>query len=153
MNAQPPTVKRQFWQALTQRARISTPGLHPQLEVRQTGHDHYLKAIQLEEAVFLNYGFTRSGTKVELFLGPGGTLTRKQQIFNRLSQNRDRIEADFQHPLIWQELENGNDFRICNEMMLGTWKDPNIWPTLQDEMIQRMSRLRTALSPFFAGDV
>jgi hypothetical protein len=72
-------------------------------------------------------------------------------IFDALHAAKMEIEDAYGGPLEWLRLENRRACRIVHRINLGGYLDEERWPEIQEEMIDAMVRLESALRPHIAS--
>jgi hypothetical protein len=133
---------RRFWAQLIERSRIKTQ----LFSNRSTTTDHWLSAGIGRSGFSLNLSLTEDRARVECYLRLGKASEEKTKaIFGELQKQKQEIERTFGDVLDWQELPNRTGCRICKDLNSG-WRSPEIeWPSLQDQMIETIMRLESAL--------
>jgi len=87
-------------------------------------------------------------TQVALWISSRDKATNKK-IYDSLERNKAKIEAAFGKELTWDRINNAIGSRISFWMENGGYSSPeNLWPQLQDEMIDAMVRFERALMPY-----
>ena len=64
-----------------------------------------------------------------------------------LAAVRGDVEQAFGGPVEWERLDGKRACRIRKQIDLGGYLDEQKWPKIQEEMVDAMIRLHTALSP------
>jgi hypothetical protein len=86
---------------------------------------------------------TEGTARAELFVS--GDEERTKRVFNALHAQKDAIEEAFGGPLEWHELPGKRRCRICTTIEQGWGTAESEWPKLQDELLDRLERLHSAL--------
>ena len=90
-------------------------------------------------------------SRVELYIDLGkGTEERTLKAFQALHGRKAEIEAAFGEELIWQDLPESRGCRISFEIAGGWRTAEDVWPELQDRLIDAMVRLERAMKPELA---
>jgi hypothetical protein len=77
-----------------------------------------------------------------------GKGEENKRIFDRLQEDKSKIELAFGSELSWQRLDDKRGCRIAFELTSGGYKsDESKWPEIQDSMIDAMIRFEKALNP------
>ena len=88
--------------------------------------------------------------RVELYIDtPDGD--RNQHIFEALSLKKERIEAVFGFPLVWDTKEGRRACRIQKTFATGGYRDEGAWEAVYEELAQAMAKLESALKPHLLG--
>jgi hypothetical protein len=77
--------------------------------------------------------------------------TIRAKVYDELHNHKQEIEAAFGEELLWTRRETGLTSRIAYDMHSGGYKDEDDWEEIQTAMLDAMSRLEQALSPFIAN--
>lgn len=136
-------IRRRFWTLLLERARAQTQ-LHAQ---RSPSHDSWLSAGSGVTSLEWVYNLRKDQMQVSFYIDrqePDLNLL----LFDRLHNDKDKIEQLFGAPLRWQRLENRRVCRISYLLPDGGWSDQARWPTIADASIDAMQRLHQALHPY-----
>ena len=72
------------------------------------------------------------------------------RIFEKILNDRDKIEKEFGEPLIRDKVEGRRVCRIKSSSKIGGLKDIALWDRVQEDMIDRMIRLEKALRPILS---
>jgi hypothetical protein len=67
-----------------------------------------------------------------------------------LHESKEEIERDFGEPLEWLRLEDRRACRIVHRISIGGYREEEVWPELQAEMVDAITRLERALKPRIA---
>ena len=127
---------------------IETSKKYNKLHANMTPRDRpYIGAGTGVQGLTLNYRVTENDCAVELYIDRG-VAEENKAIFDTLVAHRERCEADFGAPLLWERLDHRRACRIKYEIDLGGYRSPeSAWPEIQAEMVSRMLRLEQALGP------
>ena len=70
-----------------------------------------------------------------------------QADFEAILRHKDEIEARFGEPLVWEPTDGRQRAGIISPITEPDYWDRQRWPELQDEMVDRMTRLYAAVQP------
>jgi len=76
-----------------------------------------------------------------------GGRDREKVIFDKLISQKDNIEKEMGFSLEWRRNDNKNNWRIMKHFEEGGRDNKESWPTLQDKMIDAMSKFINVFSP------
>jgi len=83
---------------------------------------------------------------VELFIDRGPEKKDEtDKIFEKILNDKEKIEKEFGEPLIWDKVEGRRVCRIKSLCEIGGLNDSALWDRIQEDMIDRMVRLEKAL--------
>lgn len=91
----------------------------------------------------LAYVINRHSSRVAFY-------TVRAEVYDKLHRHRQEIESAFGDELLWTRRETGKTSRIAYDMHDGGYKDEDDWEEVHSAMIDAMTRLEQALSPFIA---
>jgi hypothetical protein len=133
---------RRFWAQYIERSRSKT-ALYAN---RSTSSEHWLSAGIGRGGFSLNVSIAEDRARVECFINMGrDSIVRNKAAFNALKEEKAGIEKAFGGELDWQELLSRISCRICMEID-GGWKMPESeWPDFQDQILEQMMKLESAL--------
>lgn len=133
---------RRFWAQYIERAKGKTV-LYAN---RSHSSDHWLSASIGRGGFLLNASVTEGRARLECYISMGkDSDARNKAAFHALQAKQTEIEQAFGGPLDWQELPTRIGCRICADVD-GGWKTPEAqWPQLQDQMLNQMVKLESAL--------
>jgi hypothetical protein len=94
----------------------------------------------------LNYILLQDLTSVELYIDVGDHEKNKA-IFERLFEQKEVIETEFQDTLEWQRLDHRRASRVIKNYYNGGRTTKEDWPQIQDQLIDAMIRLDKAFRP------
>jgi hypothetical protein len=77
--------------------------------------------------------------------------TIRAEVYDQLEKHKQEIESTFGGELFWTRRETGKTSRVAYDMHSGGYKDEDDWEDIQTAMIDAMTRLEQALSPFIAN--
>lgn len=133
--------RQRFWSRLIERSKSRTPILAN----RSATDSGYLPA-KIGRSGFTLYlclVAEHSSVECSIRLPQGKVATRNA--FHALLAQKQAIETQFGEPLEWEELEDRIACTI-NSYEEGGWKSPEEeWPAIQDRLIDKLSRLESAL--------
>ena len=114
---------------------------------RKPGKYHWFGAASGIRGLGWTYVIAADTALVELYIDRG-VAEENKAIFDTLVAHRERCEADFGAPLLWERLDHRRACRIKYEIDLGGYRSPeSAWPEIQAQMVSRMLRLEQALGP------
>jgi hypothetical protein len=134
--------RRRFWTQLIERSKAKTQIVAG----RRPASDNWLAGGVGRAGFHLNFVVLNDDCRVECYIDFGKDHEeRNLAALKMLRGERQSIEGAYGSPLDWQELEDARACRICH-VMPGGWRTPeHDWPVLQDQLINAMVRLETAL--------
>ncbi len=138
-------LRHRFWGALLERAK-STTKLHANISPSDyswiaTGAGKYGLSYQ--------YAITRHANTVELVIDRGKDgEAENQALFEQLMSHKAEIEGSFGAGLDWYSQEDVRLRRIRFGQSGGYRDEEDVWPDIQDKMIDAMVQLEKALRPF-----
>ena len=71
--------------------------------------------------------------------------------FKFLSEKKEEIENVFGEPLEWNFKENRKQHSILSRTKFGGIENEDQWPVIQNDLVDRMTRLEKALRPYLAS--
>ena len=134
--------RREFWRTLLERANQKT-SLHSQ---RSPTTDTWLNAGAGRSGIVFQYRVRMHDAEVGLRIRRD-TPADSRRLFDALYERRDVIERKFGLPLHWKPKEDVKACHIVHDIDTGGWKDEELWPETQEEMIDAMVALEQALAP------
>lgn len=96
------------------------------------------------------YSVRQRDARVELYVDTPDA-DRNQRIFEALSLKKERIEADFGFPLVWDTKEGRRACRIQKTFGAGGYRDEEAWEAVYQELAEAMARLESAVKPLLQG--
>lgn len=135
-------IRKRFWTQLLDTAR-STTRLHSGVS---PGVDNWIGTGAGTSGLAYNYVVTQHAARVELYIDRGDEL-ENDQLYSRLLEERERIEAGFGEPLDWQSLPGRRACKINFDVAEVGYKDEDEWPELHAKMVDAMIRLERSLKP------
>ena len=97
--------------------------------------------------VWFSFVVLKHDSRVELYIDRGDE-TDNLRFFEQLAKQKDSIEQVFGEPLVWEPLQEKRACRIRKDISSGGYRTPvEMWPELQEAMIDAMVRLEKALRP------
>jgi len=137
----------EFWKQLLDRAKSKT-NLHSNVS---PGKDNWVTAGAGKSGMGWSYSITMDKGSVELFVDRGPEKKDEtDRIFEKILNDREKIEKEFGEPLIWDRVEGRRVCRIKSLCKIGGLKDMASWDRIQEDMIDRMVRLEKALRPILS---
>ena len=136
-------LRRQWWTALLERAKPRSR-MHSHLSPPTAGYMGTSSGVQ---GLYLNYVVRQEECAAELYIDRGDVETNKR-IFDDLHSHRAEITQQFGAELSWERLDNRRASRIAYRSSLGGYRSElEEWPDIQDDIIDAMLRLESALRP------
>jgi len=137
-------LRKKFWTELLKYAKTQT-SLHGNIS---PGEYTWIATGSGMSGLTWNYVIGMHDGRVELYVDRVNAEENKA-IFDRLMQDRERVEKAFGEPLDWQRLEDKRACRIKKETTAGGYRNPeDEWPELIRWMVGAMIRLEAALGPY-----
>jgi len=141
-------LRLRFWEQLLGRAKDRGFLMHAQ---RSPSVDPYIGAgAGVKAGISFTYLVWKAReTAVELYID---TLDGEEnkRIFDLLASNREKVESEFGSPLIWDRMNDNRGSRIRYVLTQGGLTDENLWPSIQNAMIDAMEKLSKALKPYLS---
>ncbi len=136
-------IRKKFWTELLKYAKTQT-SLHGNIS---PGEYTWIATGSGMSGLTWNYVTGMHDGRVELYIDRVNAEENKA-IFDRLVQDREKIEAAFGEPLDWLRMENKRPCCIKKETTLGGYRNPESeWPEIIAWMVDAMIRFEAALSP------
>lgn len=133
-----------FWRQLLEKAKSKT-NLHSNVS---PGKDNWVTAGAGKSGMGWCYVIKMDKGTVELFIDRGpDKKDETDKIYEKILNDRDKIEEQFGEPLIWDKIEGRRVCRIKSICEVGGLKDTDLWDQIQEDLIDRMIRLEKALRP------
>jgi hypothetical protein len=137
-------LRKKFWTELLKYAKTQT-SLHGNIS---PGEYTWIATGSGMRGLTWNYVTGMHDGRVELYVDRVNAEENKA-IFDRLVQDREKIEKAFGEPLDWQRLEDKRACRIKKETTAGGYRNPeDEWPEVIRWMVGAMIRLEAALGPY-----
>jgi predicted RNA-binding protein with PUA-like domain len=137
-------IRLRFWTELLEKARKRT-SLHAS---RSPSRGNYVSTGAGRSGLSLGYGIREHDGEVELYIDRGQDAGKENEaIFDELVSQRKEVEEAFGEGLEWERLEGKRACRIRKRIPAGGWRDDDLWPKVQDAMVDAMVRLEKALRP------
>jgi hypothetical protein len=137
-------LRQRFWKALQERAASRT-NLHAGVS---PNYSPYFGVSAGKSGLQFVYMIGQHKSRVELVI-IRGTEEESTAVFNQLKNHQEEIEKSFHDPLDWELLKGSKRSRIAKRLDSGGYRNPESeWPRIQDEMIDTMVRLESALRPY-----
>lgn len=135
-------IRQRFWTELLEMARAKTK-LHSAIS---PGKDGCIGTGAGKSGLSFNYVIGQHQARVELYIDQGKDAEdANKAIYDQLQENKASIEERFGGPLEWQRLDGRRACRIKNDITSGGYRDEDMWPEIQDAMIDAMVNLEGAL--------
>ncbi len=137
--------RQRFWNSLLERAASRT-SLHAGVSAGRLG---WIATGAGLSGLSLTYVIAKHDARVELYLDRGkGRKSENKQIFDGFHDKRSEVENVFGDSLSWERLDSRRACRIAYPITEGGYRDDEqVWPSVQDAMIDAMIRLEMALAP------
>jgi len=140
-------VRLKFWEGLVSIAR-SHNTRHANIK---PGSYHWLGASSGIRGLGFNYAIVKEYGIAELYIDRG-EVGENKRIFDQLLSHRQEVEERFGSVLAWERLDGKRACRIKHMIETGGYRSPEAqWPTIQEEMVNAMIKLETALKPALDG--
>jgi uncharacterized protein DUF4268 len=138
-------IRQRFWTGLLDRAREKTKLFS---SVSPSAHGAIGTGAGVRGLLYL-FSVTKHEATAELYIDRGkGCDAENTEIMEALKQRRQEVDAKFDAPLAWRDLENRRACRIAKRVEVGGYRDEEErWPEIHDAMIDAMTRLEAALAP------
>ncbi len=137
-------LRKKFWTELLKYAKTQT-SLHGNIS---PGEYTWIATGSGMRGLTWNYVTGMHDGRVELYVDRVNAEENKA-IFDRLVQDREKIEKAFGEPLDWQRLEDKRACRIKKETTAGGYRNhEDEWPEVIRWMVGAMIRLEAALGPY-----
>jgi len=140
-------VRLKFWEglvAITRNLKTRHANIKP-------GPYSWMGASSGIRGLGLNYAIVQECGTAELYIDRGDT-TENKRIFDQLHARKDEIEQAFGDTLSWERLDTKRACRIKHVIERGGYRSPeSLWPEIQTEMVDVMTKLETALKPELAS--
>jgi len=134
----------EFWEKLLEKAEAKTK-LHSNVSPSK---DNWVTAGAGKSGMGWAYAITMNKGSVELFIDFGPDKKKEtDEVYEKILQNKDKIEKEFGEPLMWDKIEGRRVCRIKSFTDIGGLKDTGKWDSIQEDMIDRMIRLEQSLRP------
>lgn len=138
--------RKRFWVQLLDELSKRGISLHAN---RSPGIETWISTGAGRSGLEYSYVIRMNDAQVELYIDRGkGCETENEVVFHHFQRHRNDIETAFGAPLTWQDLPGKRAFRIAFQIAEGGLKNEELWPRIQAAMIDGMTRLHRALSPF-----
>jgi len=138
-------IREKFWTQLLDVAKKKT-NLHANISPTQ---HNWLGTSAGKQGLGLNYVLRKDGAQVELYIDRGkGKDAENKEIFEKLYENKEKIEQALGDQLDWERLEGKRACRISKKINIGGYRAPEEkWPAIHEAMVDCMIRLEKALKP------
>lgn len=137
-------LRKRFFTELLERAKSRTD-LHANVSPSYTS---YVSAGAGLSGLVWVYTTRQHDGRVELFINRGKDSEEEtRRIFTSLQAEQRSIEEAFGEPLDWVAPEGRPSCAIQKLVHTGGYRDEDLWPRIQDDMIDAMIRLSRALKP------
>lgn len=136
-------LRKEFWSLLLEKAKLKTR-LHSNIS---PGIYHWIGTGAGKSGISYNYVITNKFASCEIYLDRGKEFEEpniNKQRFDKLHQNKEKIEQVFGEKLLWERLDNRRASRISYRIEGTGLKDKEKWGELQNKMIDVMIGLEKA---------
>lgn len=140
-------LRKEFWIRLLEKAKERT-NIHSNISPCVY---HWIGAGGGKSGISYNYVITQKYGSSEIYFDKGKEFVDpnvNKQRFDKLLENRKKIEQVFGEKLLWERLDNRRASRISYRIEGIGLKDKERWNELQDKMIDAMIRLEKAFKPY-----
>ncbi len=132
----------EFWKGLLERSKKRVP-LFASISPSTA---NWIAAGAGKRGVTFNYDIFMEGAALDLYIDHDqDTGAKNKAIFDALLADKENIERDVGTPLLWQRLDAKRASRIRLSIDSGGLSYPESWPSLQDRMVDAMTRFEPAL--------
>jgi len=131
------TIREKFW---TQLKRIDSEHDNIFLNVNNFKYD-YMETKAMAGASW-DIGILVKSGKAQLYIHDD------KELYKSIEKRRTEIETDFGEPLEWINNEKHKVTRITTTSNIGGLKDEDKWDDIQHDLVDRMSRLKNAISKY-----
>jgi hypothetical protein len=139
--------RHNFWVELLEKSRGKTK----LFSTISPGRANWIGTGAGKSGVKFNYVVINNWAAVELYIDHDHETGEKNRvILDALHEEKEIIEAEFGEQLEWEKLEEKRACRIRKRFMDEGLESPDSWPSLQDEMINKMIILDRILRPRLA---
>lgn len=115
------------------------------------GNDNWMGAGAGKSGVWYQYVIRQHDSSVCLYISRG-RAEESRLIFDRLQGSKEAIDAAFGEQLDWIGRDDRQTCEIRKVIAGGGYRDDEeLWPAIQEKMIDSMARLENALRPFIAA--
>jgi hypothetical protein len=137
--------RRQFWKSLIERIPAKTK-LHSTLSPTS---ENWIGTSLVKSWLLLSYVIEMNRTRVELYIDRGVSSDDNQAIFDHFFFHREQIESTFGGELSWEVLDGRRACRIAARFESGGYRSPvELWPQIQDDLINAMIRFEQSIRPY-----
>jgi hypothetical protein len=136
----------EFFQQLLELSNAKLPIFK---NVSPVGYQSWLNAGAGKAGLAWAYVIRRNDARAELFLWADAETNLKR--FEILQGKREEIEAAFGEPLEWDFKEDRKQHYIRSWSNIGGLDNEDLWPAIQNDLVDRMARLEKSLSPYIAS--
>ncbi len=134
-------IRERFWSQLLEKSKGLTD-LHA--SITPLGYNWIGATIR---GIHFNYAVREHDAQAEIYIDFGKNSEEDNtRLFETLLADREIIEEAFGGPLEWEPLDGRKACRI-RKVVGGGWRDEQMWPQVQDELIDHMIRLEKAFRP------
>lgn len=133
-----------FWTKLLEKARDRT-NLHSNVSPSK---GNWISTGAGKAGIGWSYSITMTKGSVELYIAIGpDKKDETDKIYEKILNDKEKIENQFGEPLIWDKVEGRHVCRIKSICNIGGLKNEDLWDQIQKDLIDRMIRLEKALNP------
>lgn len=136
-----------FFSQLIERSNAKTPVFK---NVSPTGYQYWVNAGAGKAGLAWTYVVRKTDARVEFFLySPDPKVNLKR--FQALEAKKEEIEASFGEPLDWDYKDTRKQQYIRSSSKTGGLFNEEIWPKVQNDLVDRMVRIEKALRKHIAS--
>lgn len=140
-------LRLRFWEQFLETAKEK--GIN-QLSGRTPSKDHWLSVGSGKSGLNFNYYVMRDRAEIDLYIDKGNK-EENEDIFDKLSINKENIEESFGKPLIWNKLDEKRASRIKYTIINnGGLRDEEKWREIQEILLIEMENFSNAIKPYIA---
>ncbi|HOE63177.1 MAG TPA: DUF4268 domain-containing protein [Candidatus Sumerlaeota bacterium] len=137
-------LRLEFWQSLLERSKGKTKlfsNISP-------GTSSWISMGAGKTGVSFNYYILMDRARIELYIYyDHDTGEKNKEIFDELYKQKNSIENELGEQLYWERLDDKRSSRIYKKCTQGGLLNKEIWPQIQDEMIEGLIRFHKAIKP------
>lgn len=134
-----------FWQSLKEKLKEKNISLHANISPSK---HQWISTGAGKSGLSYAYVILKDAGRVDLYIDTQDQELNKRY-FDTLYAYKESIEQTFGAPLYWQRLDKKRASRVAYLIAgMGGLKDKATWPKVQEAMIDAMSRLHKAFTPF-----
>ncbi|MCX7001435.1 MAG: DUF4268 domain-containing protein [Candidatus Sumerlaeota bacterium] len=137
-------LRREFWESLLQKSKEKTK-LFSNISPSTS---NWIGMGAGKSGVSFSYMILMDWAGIELYIDyDHDTGKKNKEIFDELYKQKDLIEKEFGDALDWERLDDKRACRIQKKYSQGGLLNKEIWPKIQDELLEAMIRFHKAIKP------